>query len=133
MNSKIYNKNDIYTMHSEDILRDLFHFREQTHIWHLQCTNHATHIALGDFYEELDNQIDALIEGLMAQGMLLDAGKIEIPMFANFDIELVKAAFKEFLSYIELLHQQFELSAIQNILDDMSTLGNQTLYLLRFS
>lgn len=120
-------------MHTEDIIRDLFHFREQTHIWHLQTTVRAVHVILGDFYEELDEQIDALVEGLMAQGMLIDASKIQIPIFANFDLELVKAAFREYLSYIELLHAEFELSAIQNILDDMSTLGNQTLYLLRFS
>lgn len=120
-------------MHVEDIIRDLFHFREQTHLWHLQTTVRAVHITLGDFYEALDEQIDALVEGLMAQGMLIDASQIQIPIFANFDLELVKAAFKEYLAYIELLHDQVELSGILNVLDDMSTLCNQTIYLLRFS
>jgi len=119
-------------MNINELVLNIFHFRDQTHIWHWQTRKHSTHVTLGDFYDTLLDEVDRLVEALLANDMQLDAAQINIPKFANFDIELVKGAFKQYLGYLEILHEQVECSAVLNILDDMSESGNKILYLLKF-
>jgi hypothetical protein len=119
-------------MDINELILNVFHFRDQVHIWHWQTRNHSTHVTLGDFYEGLIDELDRLIEALLANNMQINAEEIEIPIFANFDIELVRAAFKQYLGYLEELHTQVKCSAVLNILDDMSESGNKVLFLLKF-
>lgn len=114
-----------------EIITDLFHFRDQVHIWHLQTDSYAAHMALGGFYEDVQGQIDRLAENFIAQQAVLEATKINIPAFANYDTTIIMKAFQEYLLYLEAIKAEMKLGALHNILDDMSELGNQTLYLLR--
>ena len=47
-------------------------FITQAHVWHLLCTSGQKHMALGELYEELQDQVDELAEKFIAQG-----GKLE--------------------------------------------------------
>jgi len=40
----------------------LLHSKNQTHIFHLQTTSYAEHMALGTFYDEVTDLIDGLVE-----------------------------------------------------------------------
>jgi len=119
-------------MDINELILNIFHFRDQVHIWHWQTRKHSTHTTLGDFYDALLDELDRLVEALLANDMQIDATQIQIPEFANFDIELVKTAFKQYLIYLEELHVAVKCSAVLNILDDMSESGNQVLFLLKF-
>ena len=119
-------------MDVNEIVINFFHFRDQVHIWHWQTRKHSTHITLGDFYDTLLDQVDRLVEALLANNMQINAENIVLPEFANFDIELVTSAFKQYLGYLEELSTQVKCSAVQTILDDMGEAGNKILYLLKF-
>ena len=48
--------------HCSKLISYLLHSKNQTHIFHLQTTSYAEHMALGTFYDEITDLIDGLAE-----------------------------------------------------------------------
>jgi len=74
------------------------HMAAQAHVWHLLCPSGQKHMALGEFYSELEDEVDGLAEKFIAQGgVLQDFGK---PIVASYDEFEILKAFEEFRNVV---------------------------------
>lgn len=111
----------------------LLHAVTNTHILHWKALvkqNYPEHVILGDFYPDLDKLVDTLMESMM--------GGYDIP--PNFSDEYYRPANTSIEELIELKEfvkeNRYELpqeSEIQNIVDEIAALLNQTIALLKAS
>lgn len=116
----------------------LFEAREMAHVFHLSVNgemgSHATHTALGEFYEELLGFIDELTEVYQGQYGLVE----------NFDIIDTSAAKeRQYIPYFESLSEFIkqnrkvafsqEDSHLQNIIDEVVAINYSLLYKLKFN
>lgn len=116
----------------------LFEAREMAHVFHLSVNgepgSHATHTALGEFYESLLDFIDELTEVYQGQYGLIE----------NFDIIDTSSAkdrqyipyFEEFANFIKH-NRKIAISPddshLQNIIDEIIALNYRLLYKLKFN
>lgn len=103
----------------------LFYTRDTAHLAHLRTTSYAQHEAIGEFYNQLLDLTDDLVEAY--QGYYGDFLDISIP--AAHEIMTIKSL----TNLDEVVNScASDTIGIQNILDDISTLINTTLYKLKF-
>ena len=112
-----------------EFVQTLLHAVTNTHILHWQSKSYAEHQALGAFYEELPDLVDSLAEKIM--------GKYDITFeFKNSYYTPAKTGKEELESLKDyVMEERKEIpqdSEIQNEVDNIANLINQTLYLLRF-
>lgn len=114
---------------SADFLLTLLHAATNTHLLHWTTKSYPEHQALGTFYSELPELVDGLAEKLM--------GKYDTtPTFKGgyyAQAATGKAELEELKEYVQT--QRLKLpqdSEIQNEVDNIANLINQTLFLLRF-
>lgn len=83
----------------------------QAHVWHWQTKKYSQHEALGDFYENLQEQVDELAEIFMgAGGDFMFTEQKEITNFTT--IEDIKGKLEDFKQ--ELVEAQAELMKDEN-------------------
>lgn len=100
------------------------------HIHHLTTNSYAEHIALGDFYDGLDDLSDKFIEAYQGKYDLIDFP--EKPMYrGNTGTDLVMYVSKQIADYRRMPGFPQD-SDLQNIVDELSDLTASTLYKLRF-
>jgi hypothetical protein len=114
-----------------DLILTLLHAATNTHILHLRSKSFSEHSALGEFYQALPDLVDAVVEATQGRyGELIDypvqyyapasTGLEELEMLKNYvDEERHK----------EGIPQDSE---IQNLLDEIASLIDSTLYKLQF-
>ena len=107
----------------------LLHAATNTHILHWQTKSYAEHTALGAFYSELPELVDTLAEVIM--------GKYDMTFtFKDSYYTPAESGKEELLAlkaYVQDERRELpQDSEIQNIVDEIASLINQTLYLLRF-
>lgn len=113
----------------------LFQIRDQIHLRHLRPTNpggvgsFAEHKALNEFYDEILDLTDGLIESYQGKHGLI---KVTIPV-SNGEIDAIETI----LDLCRLTdngkaYSMFKETWIQNQLDEISALGYQTIYKLRY-
>jgi len=109
----------------------MFNSVKNTHILHLQATgpgSYATHVALGEFYPALDELTDTFAESYQ--------GKYGIITGYTDEYELPTAPLQYLIGVSEEVDMcRAELpqdSELQNILDEIKSLCDQTIYKLRF-
>lgn len=100
-----------------------------THIMHLQSTSFANHMALGDFYEGLDDLVDSLIESTqgkygLVEGYAYDASESTQPPLQYL------IGLSEYVANAR--NDMPQDSEIQNIIDEIASLIDSTVYKLRF-
>ena len=130
-------KNNIATMEDDkgdetlvELVMDLLHSATVTHIMHWQTTSYAAHIALGEYYDQIVDVVDAVVEAYQ--------GKTKI-ILANFPVEMDKCEGMEPLAYLEYLSAELTEnralfgtdSEIQNLVDGIADLIDSTMYKLR--
>lgn len=107
----------------------LMQSRNQTHIYHLQTTSYAKHVALQEYYEGIIDLIDGVVEGYQ--------GKYEIlkgySMIGNLkDLESdddIVEYFEKLARYCELKREKLPQDGfLTNVYDDIDTLLRSTLY-----
>lgn len=112
-----------------DFLQTLLHAVTNTHILHWQTKIYAEHQALGEFYDELSELVDGLAEKMM--------GKYDITLKFNSNYyepaDTGKEELEALKDYVSETRLQLDQdSDIQNEIDSIANLINQTLFLLRF-
>jgi DNA-binding ferritin-like protein len=107
----------------------LLHSVTNTHILHWQTKSFANHMALGEFYQEMPELIDALVEATQgATGEIIQFPADYYPPAENGLTEL-----KELREYfVENRDVMPPDSEIQNLLDSIGDQIDSTLYKLRF-
>lgn len=113
-----------------EFLLTLLHASTNTHILHWTTKSYAEHVALGKFYEELPELVDALAEAMM--------GRYDMtPTFpANYyhPAQTGKEELEALKDYVSQARQSLpQDSEIQNLTDSIAELIDSTLFLLRFS
>jgi len=104
----------------------------QTHIFHLQTDSFAAHKALQKFYEGIDGLTDSLVESYQGKYGIIKGYKT-VPVVEYSDLSGVVSYLTDLRDSIDSSRQNLtEDSFIQNQIDEVLTLFNQTLYLLRF-
>lgn len=104
----------------------LFEARDTSHLIHLKTTSYSSHKALNEFYDEILELIDELVESY--QG-IYGIQEIETtPSKVTDPIEYLT----DFYNYIETNKLQFKESWVINEIDNISKLTAQTLYKLKF-
>ena len=112
-----------------EFVQTLLHAATNTHILHWQSKSYAEHQALGTFYSELPELVDGLAEKIMGKYDMTftfkdsyytpaKTGKLELEALKDYVQEERKEIPQD--------------SEIQNEVDNIANLINQTLYLLRF-
>ena len=106
----------------------LLHAVTNTHILHLQSRSYSEHMALGDFYEGLDDLADSFIEQYQGKYGIIDGYTDEY--------ELPTPALEYLVSLSDYVKQaRVELpqdTELQNTIDEIASLIDSTLYKLRF-
>ena len=112
-----------------EFILTLLHAATNTHILHLQSKSFSEHMALGTFYEELPDLVDAVVESI--QGL---TG--EIIQYPEMYYRPADSGIQELEDLLVFVKQGREVlpqdSEIQNEVDAIATLINSTLYKLRF-
>ena len=116
----------------------LFESREMAHVFHLQVNgemgSHATHTALGEYYDSLLDLIDELTEVYQGQYGIVE----------NYDvIDTSSAKDRQYIPYFESLCEFIksnrissfnqEDTHIQNLIDEIVALTYRLLYKLKFN
>jgi hypothetical protein len=116
-----------------DFIGLLFHSRTQVHIFHLQTTSYAKHIALQGYYEGIVPLIDALVEAYQGKYGLLTDYRVN---FTTKDLSSDDEATNYFNALAKVVERKREGlpqdAFLQNIYDDIETLIHSTNYKLRF-
>ena len=107
----------------------LLHAVTNTHILHLQSRSFSEHMALGDFYEALDDLADSLIEAI--QGKTGEIIKYPADYYAP--AETAMDELEDLKEYVAQNRGQLpEGTEIQNIVDEIAQLIDSTCYKLKF-
>ena len=104
----------------------LFQSRDMMHLAHLQTTSFAEHKALNGYYDGILELTDTFTETYFGRFKRVD---IVIPEAKNMDSV---THLKEMQKTIDTERNSYP-SEIQNIMDEMLSLINKTLYLLTLS
>ena len=113
-----------------ELVIDLLHSSIITHIMHWQTTSYAAHMALGEFYSEMPDLVDAVVEAYQGKNNVI---------LSKFPIEMESYEDMEPLAYMEYLNQELtegrglfgEDPEIQNLVDAIADLIDTTIYKLR--
>ena len=106
----------------------LLHAVTNTHILHLQSRSYSEHMALGAFYEGLEDLTDSYIEQYQGKYGIIDGYTDEY--------ELPTPALEYLISLSDYIKQarveQPQDSELQNTIDEIQSLVDSTIYKLRF-
>jgi hypothetical protein len=101
----------------------LFHSRDAMHIAHLQTTSFAEHKALNGYYDGILDLADKFSEVYFGRFK-----RVEIVIPESKVVDAI-THFKELQSILDTERNNYP-SELQNIIDEMLSLVNKTLYLL---
>jgi hypothetical protein len=119
---------DEYTL--QDLVMCLLHSQITTHIMHWQTESYAQHVALGEYYSEIPELIDAVVEAYQ--------GKTSI-ILRGFPTDMENYEQMNPLAYMEQLSAEVTAyrglfgtdPEIQNLVDAIADLIDSTMYKLR--
>lgn len=107
----------------------LFHAVTKTHIMHLQTRSFAQHMALGDFYEGVVDLADALAEAIQGRYGLIEGYDMNAGELPASPVEYLIGLSE----YVEEARADMpQDTEIQNMIDEIASLIDSTLYKLRF-
>jgi len=114
----------------EELIQRVFVTRNATHLAHWRTKSYSQHKALGSFYDDIIDKIDAVVEAYMgADGDVID--NITIPE-TKVPTNILKHLEEE-ANWIEENHEEIcgGVSAIGNLLDNLTESYLKTMYKLK--
>ena len=109
----------------------LFHSRTQIHTLHLQTESYAEHVALQGYYDGIGDLIDTIVETYQGKYGIIKGYK-SYPIFEYKSTESTTKILKNICDKVTKLRKCCNDSWIQNEIDNVCVLLNQTIYKLRF-
>ena len=109
----------------------LFESRDQAHVFHLQSTSLSQHKALNEYYDEIVELIDGLVESV--SGIYGNPKGYDVEDLEDFvSKEQVLAYFTDLYKYVQSEREGlYKESWIQNQIDEVVELIAHTIYLLK--
>jgi len=114
--------------HCAQLIQCLFHSATNTHILHLQTRSYAEHVALGEYYAEIVDLADSIVEAYQGKYGIIDGYTNDYKLPTN-PIETLISVNDCIAEHRAQLPQDTE---IQNLIDEAVALVDATLYKLRF-
>lgn len=119
------------TLTQAKFISKLFESRTQAHIYHLQTSSYAAHKALDDYYSNIVDLVDSLVEEQQGKTGIIkgyeinkfDEGTDYISYFSNLRSMINLNRYKTFKQ---------EDTNIQNTIDEIVSLLDSTIYKLKF-
>lgn len=109
----------------------LLHSATLTHLMHFKTESYSQHVALAAYYDEIPELVDALVESI--QGAYEQIIEPYPSMFGNGNGDDPLAYMISLRNYVRDYRGQMpQDSEIQNEIDTIATLLNQTVYKLKF-
>lgn len=115
----------------EKMISLLLHSRTQIHILHLQTKSYAEHKALNDYYDEIGDLVDGIVESYQGKYGIIKGYRtysIDDYISPESTIKYMQGLDKK----IKTLRKCCADSYIQNEIDNVVKLINSTLYKLKF-
>jgi len=113
-----------------ETISKLLHSRTQSHIFHLQSNSYAEHEALKNYYEDIVDLIDEMVESYQGQyGVINKYGNYTLNMYKNS--EQIISYFEGLADNVEDLRTVTDGNFLQGKLDDVLELINSTIYKLK--
>jgi hypothetical protein len=113
----------------EEVISKLLHSRTQVHIFHLQSDSFSQHNALNDYYDDIVDLIDDLVESYQGEfGVIKNYQNYDLKMLENN--EQVINFFKDVTNGVEELRKVAGDSFLKGRLDEVVELLNSTIYKL---
>jgi hypothetical protein len=109
----------------------LFHSRTQIHTLHLQTESYAEHVALQGYYDGIGDLIDTIVETYQGKYGIIKGYK-SYPIVEYKSTESTTKILKNICDKVTKLRKCCNDSWIQNEIDNVCVLLNQTIYKLRF-
>ena len=114
-----------------EMISILLHSQTQAHTLHLQTTSYAEHKALQTYYEGIDGLVDTIVEAYQGKYGIVKGYKTM--SFNDYKgNESTIGYFQKLCDKVTELRDCCEDSWLQNEIDNVCTLLNQTLYKLKF-
>lgn len=114
-----------------EMISILLHSRTQAHTFHLQTTSYAEHIALQGFYDGIVGLTDTIVESYQGKYGIIKGYK-NYPIVDYKSNESTISFFHKLCDKVTELRDCCKDSWLQNEIDNVCTLINQTLYKLKF-
>jgi len=109
----------------------LLHSATLTHLMHFKTKSYSQHVALNAYYDEIPELVDSLVESI--QGAYETIIEPYPSMFGNGNGEDPLAYIISLRNYVRDYRKDMpQDSEIQNEIDSIATLLNQTVYKLKF-
>ena len=110
----------------------LFQSRNQSHIYHLQTSSYAKHMALNTYYDEIICLIDSIVESYQGKYDILKGYKMVGSLKDLENEEDIITYFEQLAKYCELKREKLpQDNFLKNLYDDVDTLIRSTLYKLK--
>jgi hypothetical protein len=111
----------------------LFASRTQAHIFHLQTTSYAAHIALQAYYEGIIPLIDAFVESYQGKYGIISGYTLASSVKERSSTQEMVDYFNQLADMIEKSGEEIPQDAfLTNQIDEMVALVRSTTYKLRF-
>lgn len=112
-----------------EFILTMFHAATNAHILHLRSKSYSEHMALGTFYEELPDLVDAVAEAI--QGLNEELIEYTFDYYSPADTALEEMqSLKEYVS--DKRKELPKESEISNLIDAIAELIDSTIYRLKF-
>lgn len=113
-----------------DLVMCLLHSATVTHIMHWQTESYAAHQALGEYYSDIPELIDQVIEAYQGKTTIILRN---FPMEYESYEDITPLRYMEYLSEKLMLNRNLfgDNSEIQNVVDAIADLIDSTMYKLR--
>lgn len=112
----------------EELVAKVFATRNTAHLEHWKTKSYAEHVALGEFYDELPDLIDAIVEAYQGAFTLIKEVDVKPVVPKNMIKHLL-----EDVMWINKNREQISkgLSSIENLIDSLSDHYLSTIYKLK--
>ncbi|WP_018265548.1 DUF5856 family protein [Methylosinus sp. LW4] len=113
----------------EALVSHIFALRNLAHLAHWSTGNYAAHMALGDFYEEIVEKIDAIVEIYQGRNALIGP----VPPLVFDDADIIPRI-REEMDWLSANRAAIAAGdeVIGNQLDELGAIFGRALYKLRF-